>query len=81
MPSDLVQSEYFDPNVLSLIVFDDLIRTVINDDAAADLFTEGANHHNISVVFIIQNLFCQGKQSRTTSVNAHYFILLKNPQD
>ena len=36
MPNDLIQWKYFDPNVPSLIVFDDLIRTVMNDDTAAD---------------------------------------------
>ena len=44
MPNDLVQSKYFDPHVPSLIVFDDLMRTVINDDTAANLFTEGSHH-------------------------------------
>ena len=57
MPNDLVQPKYFHPNVQSLIVFDDLMRTVMNDDRAADLFTEGAHHRNISVVFNIKNLF------------------------
>ena len=42
----------------------------MNDDTAFDLFTEGAHHRNISVVFIKQNLFFQGKQSMTISVNA-----------
>ena len=55
MPNDLVQSKYFDPTVPNLVVFDVLMRTVTNDDTAADLFTEGAHHHNINVVFIIQN--------------------------
>ena len=50
-PDDLVQSKYFDSNVPSLIVFVDLIRTVMNDDTAADLLTEGAHHRNINVVF------------------------------
>ena len=81
MPNDLVQSKYLDPNVPSFIVFDHLMRTVMNDDTAANLFTDGAHHRNISVVFIIQNLFFQGKQSRTISVNAHYFILQKNVRD
>ena len=81
MPNDWVQSKYFDPNIPSLIVFYDLMRTVKNDDTAADLLAEGAHHRNISVVFIIQNLFFQGKQSRTISVNAQYFILLTNLQD
>ena len=51
----------------------------MNDDMAADLFTEGAHHHKC--IFIIQNLFFQGKQSRTISVNANYFILMKNLRD
>ena len=78
MPNDLVQSKYFDPNVPSLTVFENLMRTVMNDDMAADLFIEGSHHRNISVVFIVQNLSFPGKQSRTVSINAH-FILLKNP--
>ena len=81
MPKGLIQSKYLDPTVPSLTVFDDLMRTVMNDDTAADVFTEGEHHLNISVVFIIQNLFFQWKQSRTISVNAHYLILLKNPRD
>ena len=81
MPNPLDQPEFFDPDIPSLIVFDDLMRTVMNDNTAADLFTEGAHHQNTSVIFIIQNLFFQGKQSRTISVNAHYFVLLKNPRD
>ena len=31
--------------------------------------------------FTIQNIFSQGKQSRTISVNARYLFLLKNPRD
>ena len=70
MPGDSVQFKHFDPNVLSLIVFY-LIRTVVNDDPAADLFTDGAHYRNISIIFIIQNLCFQGKQnlSRIISVN------------
>ena len=81
MPNKEDQSGFFDPKRPSLIVFDDLMRTVMNDDNAADLFTEGAHHQNTSIIFIIQNLFFQGKQSRTISVNAHYIVLLKNPRD
>ena len=53
----------------------------MNDDTATDMFTEGAHRRKISVVFIIQYLFFQGKQSRTLSVNAHYYNLLKHPRD
>ena len=51
MPNDLVQSKYFDPNIPSLIVYDDSMRTVMNDDMAADLFRDDAHHRNTCVVF------------------------------
>ena len=57
LPNDLAQSKYFDQSVRSFIVFDNLMRTVMNDNTAADLFTEDAHHRNISVIIIIQNLF------------------------
>ena len=45
------------------------------------LFTKGSHHRNISVVFISQNLFIQGKYTRTISLNSHYMIIFKNPRD
>ena len=57
------------------------MRTAMNDDTAADLFTEGAHHRNLSVFLSYKKFVFKGKQSRTISVNAHYFILLKNPLD
>ena len=33
-----------------------------------------------SVMYIVQNLFHRGKHHRTTSLNAHYMVLLKNPR-
>ena len=32
-------------------------------------------------MYIVQNLFDQGKGHRTISLNAHYLVLLKNPRD
>ena len=36
---------------------------------------------NISVVFVVQNLFYNAKEMRTININTTYFILLKNPRD
>jgi hypothetical protein len=35
----------------------------------------------MSVIFMTQNLFVQGKQMRSVSLNAHYLIVFKNPRD
>lgn len=45
------------------------------------LFTRISHHLNISIVFIVQNLFLQGKQCRNISLNAQYIILMKNVRD
>ena len=46
-----------------------------------NLFTRGSHHRNLSVIYIVQNLFHQGKGSRSISLNSHYLVLFKNPQD
>ena len=52
-----------------------------SNDKVVDLFTKGCHHKNISVFFITQNLFHQGKGQRDISLNAHYIIYFKNPRD
>ena len=44
-------------------------------------FTRGSHHRNLSVIYIVQNLFHQGKGSRSVSLNSHYLVLFKNPRD
>ena len=45
------------------------------------LFTEGSHHRNLSVIYIVQNLFDKGKSHRYVSLNAQYIVLFKNPRD
>src|SRR5258705_310720 len=69
----------FDGLVPSLIIIDDLMHEV--DGSIGKLFTKGSHHRNLSVIFITQNLFHQGKHSRDMSLNAHYLCIFKNPRD
>lgn len=63
-----------------LLVLDDLMGDV--NAEVMDLFTRGSHHRNISVLFLVQNIFFGGnKFFRTISLNAHYIILTKNPRD
>ena len=43
--------------------------------------TRGSHHRNLSVIYIVQNLFHQGKGSRSISLNSHYLVFFKNPRD
>jgi len=71
--------EDFDGLEPSLLIVDDMMRET--DSNVVDLFTKGSHHRNLSVFFITQNLFHQGKGQRDISLNAHYIVLFKNPRD
>lgn len=63
-----------------LLILDDLMRESSND-VILDLFTRGCHHKNISVIFITQNIFHQGKHQRDMSLNTSYMVIFKNPRD
>ena len=67
------------PREKHLIILDDLMDKT--DQRVASLSKKKSHHRNISVMYIVQNLFHRGKHHRTISLNAHYMVLLKNPRD
>lgn len=69
----------FDGNEALLLIIDDLMQET--DESIANLFTKGSHHRNISVVFLVQNMFHKNKHIRTISLNSHYMVLFKNPRD
>ena len=52
-----------------------------SDKKVTNLFTKGSHHRNLSVILSQQNLFYNGKESQTISLNAHYIVLFKNTRD
>lgn len=69
----------FDDLKPRLIVLDDLMSEA--DGSVVDLFTKGSHHYNVSVIFVTQNIFNQGKGRRDISLNTHYIVCFKNPRD
>ena len=65
----------------NLVILDDLMTESEKDNSILNLFTVDSHHKNISVILISQNLFSQGKYSRTISLNCQYLIILNNPRD
>ena len=63
-----------------MILFDGQMIDVSKDKRIVNLFTRGS-HCNLSVIYIVQNLFHQGKGSRSISLNSHYLVSFKNPRD
>ena len=64
-----------------IIVLDDLFLKAIENEDIVLLFTQYCHHHCISVIFVQQNLFSQGKHSRTIAMNTWYLVLFENVRD
>ena len=71
IPENLKQDSYFDVNIRNLIVIDDQMIEAGSDNRVVNLFTKGWHHRNLIVIYIVQNLFHQGKANRSISLNSH----------
>ena len=77
---DLDKLGAMDSKVNRLLVLDDLMNET-RGNTVANLFSKGAHHMNISVVYIVQNVFNQNKEMRNVFLNAQYKVLFNNPSD
>jgi hypothetical protein len=76
--------ETFNSNVRNLIILDDqMTNSKIGscDGGLTKLFAQGSHHRNLTVIYIVQNLFNQSREMRNVSLNSHYLILFKNARD
>lgn len=64
-----------------IVVLDDLFQESKNSQDVTAMFTRAAHHKPCFIIFIMQNLFPPGKESRTRSLNTHYYVIFKNPRD
>ena len=77
LPDSMIDS--INPNTRNLYIIDDMMGE--KDAVIAKLFTKKSHHGNLSVIYIVQNLFHQSKDHRTISLNASYLVLTKNVRD
>ena len=56
-------TEAIDPTRRNLVVLDDLMQECGNDPGITKLFTQGSHHRNLSVIYIVQNLFHRSKET------------------
>ncbi len=65
----------------NLLIIDDLMSDASDNTGVQNVLTKYIHHRNLSCVYLVQNLFIQGKASRTISLNTNYLVLFKNPRD
>ena len=76
MPSSL--DAYLELNGPKAMVFDDMMMQCANSELIAQAFTQKRHHQNLSVILILQNLYCQGKVMRNVHLNTEYVVLFRN---
>ncbi len=78
---DICRLDSLDARENNLVILDDVMSEAGDSKEVAKIFTQGAHHRNMTVIFLVQNVFQQAKQMRTISLNTHYLVLYKNPRD
>ena len=75
--------ESFTQSEINLLILDDLMSSASTNQKKQilQLFTQGSHHRNLTIFYIVQNLFDQGSSSRAISLNAQYIVVFKNPRD
>ena len=81
IPSEEDISDFYNSGSHNMIILDDLQQEVVNNKIVEKLFTQMCHHYCISVIFINQNLFYQGKCARSLHLNTYYTVLLKNQRN
>lgn len=80
IPVDL-ENGFLTESGRKLIILDDVMQQAGSDANITKLFIQGSHHCNLSVICLLQNIFYQGPQMRTISLNTHYIVLFKNARD
>ena len=78
------RDEIFDslsPEQRNMLVLDDQMGVASSNKSEADLFTRGFHHRNLTVIYLVQNVYNRNKSQRTISFNSHYSVGFRNWRD
>lgn len=78
---DSLDTDFGDSRFPRCMVFDDLMVQCSTNSVIREAFLQKRHHANMSVILILQNLFCQGKEMRNIHLNTQYVVLFASPRD
>lgn len=74
---DAFNNERLFPNEkMNMVIIDDLMESASGRGEIEKAFTKYVHH---SIMYIVLNVFCQGKKSQPINLNTRYMVLFKNP--
>ena len=81
IPENTIEEGYFNIDINNVLVLDDMMTACKYDDRVTKLFSIGSQYKNLSIFYLVQNLFIQAKEMRNISLNTHFLIVFKNSRD
>ena len=69
------------PDTKNLLIVDDQMEEAGSSKTLQNLFTKGSHHRNLTIMYLLQNMYNAGTSQRTVSLNTHYNVVFKNPRD
>ena len=81
IPENINKERYFITDRNNVMVLDDMMTACKDDDRVTKPFSIESHHNNLSIFYLVQNLFNQSKEMKNIKLNTHYLIVFKNPRD
>ena len=70
-----------EPSDRNLLILVDQLSEASNTQSLANIFPKWSHHRNVTILYLVQNMFDQGKSSLTVSLNSHYTVGFRNLRD
>ena len=65
----------------SLVIIDDFMQELSSSKELTSIMTRAVHHLPMTLIYITQNIFSKGSDTKTRRLNTNYLILFKNPHD
>ena len=64
-----------------MLIVDDQMEKAGSSKTLQKFFTTGPHHRNLTIRYLLQNMYNAGTSQPTVSLNTHYIVVFKNPRD
>ena len=69
------------PEQRNILILDHQMGVASSSKSVSNLFTKGSHHRNLTVIYLVQNVYNQYKSQRTISLNSYYIVVFRNGRD
>ena len=79
LPENLL--DYTIDDKSNLLIIDDSMEEGVSNSLLSDIFSKLSHHQNISVIFVMQDFYIEGRYRKVIQRNSNYIVLFANPVD